>query len=268
MLALAGLVAVVAMAVFGLVFRARSGTAVVLAGVGSLALISGLLSLGPVVGEGVRDGGSWFGQQIGALQGRTCGILDRTGIRAPDPRIFDEPVRNPQGGVAMTPDEPDATAWAKGSLFGPIAVDVISGAGESEPVVMAPSADVWALIPPGRSVQWTDPAVVVAQVSGVPAVPATEILAQSRERWFVEPGLALQAPCVQSASIRSGVLGDVRYNVGRPTWVSSGLLAGGTRSWEGGCATPTSPQQAQCVVVFDTTRTAPPAQREITERVS
>lgn len=221
-------------------------TVVPLAG---LAVLAGLLSLVPVVVDGWRQPSSWFGQQMQGVRGRSCGLLEIIELQQPPRAAFDSPKVGE--GLVQAPVTPDTAVWARGPLFRPIGLDVLRGEATVAEVQLPPSPDVWAAVPvppDAQAVRSAQSGVVLASARQAPVAPARDVLSSSGAAWWVEPGLALQAPCVQSLSIREGVLAGARFSVGRPGWVGSGVLANDTQAFEAGCAVSNSGQRGQCVV--------------------
>lgn len=225
------------------------------------------LSLLPVVDEGLRHPASWFGQQAAALTGRTCGLLEAVEVRIPSPSVFDLPVVSE--GAGSLPVGPQSAVWAKGPLFVPVQVEVGSAGGDTKSQVLPPSTDVWAEVPlpaDATVVNWTQPGIAVVAAANVSAEPVLAVQPAQSPRWWVEPGLALQAPCVTSLPISSGVLSDARLSVGRPGWVGAGLLANTAQAAEASCAGSRSGLRGQCLVSLPPGETPLPG-RQVRESV-
>ena len=268
--AIALLVLIVAVLAWATARNSIAAGSAVMAMTWALVCIVVAASLGPVVTNGFSNRGSWFGQQLEVLQGRTCGLIDVVTMRAPQPSVFDNPVVSPT--IEQTTPMRDPSIWVRGSLFGPIALDLVQSDGGSSPVLIPASPAVWRLVQASEmdapvSVRWADPALAVVVAPGIPSVPARTVWDDSRSGWWVEPGLALQAPCVETASIRSGVIENVRHSVGAPGWSGAGLLANSPLTFEAGCADDAA-GSGRCLVNLDPAPGSTLDGREIVERVS
>jgi hypothetical protein len=204
-------------------------------------------ALAPVVQEGVGQPGSWVGQQMGVLSGRTCGALDVIDLARPS-------VSSLAAGVPSTGPVvdlgPEPAVWAKGPLFSPIRVDVESTDGTVSPQTLPPSGEIWARVslPAGaRSVSSVQEGVTLVVADAVPSESAATAHARTPGEWWVEPGLGLQVPCVKSASIREGTV-KAAFSVGRPASVARGLVVESVVSYEAGCAGAAQGGRGTCVV--------------------
>ncbi len=216
----------------------------------SLVGVSVVLSLTPVVVEGTQQPGSWFGQQLEIVRGRTCGVLDQVVMYRPPDTAFGEPVTG--NGLSTVPLGSDrASAWARGPLFLPIQVETVAQDGRVSTWALPPSSDMWTAIPLGsaaREVRWTQPGVAVVVVDPATGEPARSVNDRSAGAWWVEPGLALQAPCVRPTSIASGTIDTAEYSVGRPGWAGAGLLVNSPDAFEAGCITGVEGERGVCLV--------------------
>lgn len=230
--------------------------------------VSVALSLAPVVVEGVQQPGSWFGQQLAVAEGRTCGVMDQVVMVQPPETAFAGPVLGE--GLSRVPVRSDsASAWARGPLFSPIQVHVVAQDGQVSTRVLPSSADVWTAVPLGsgaREVRWTQPGVAVVVVDPTRAEPAALVHSGSAQSWWVEPGLALQAPCVSPVSITDGTIDTAEFSVGRPGWVGAGLLLNSPNSFDAGCVTSEQGERGVCLVAVPH-RPSPSPVRTVREAV-
>ena len=250
------LVAMIPTVLYALVCRSVSPSRAGALALAWVALVSSTLALAPVVTEGIAQPGSWFGQQLGVLKGRTCGVVDVIRLLRPDLGSLSTTAtsqRDPQ--VALGPDR---AAWARGPLFSPIRLDVVSADGSVAPQIMPPSGDIWALVPLPAEAE----AVISVQegVSVVTASVTSEAAgaahARTPDQWWVDPGFGLQTPCVDSVSIRSGTV-EAATSIGRPGWVGQGLLKNSTATHEAGCAGTERSAQGVCVVALPQSGVSP-----------
>lgn len=248
----AGLLALAA-AVWGLLsLRTRSAGSVVRSVLGVVGCSAVVLALAPVVVEGVQQPGSWFGQQLGVMQGRTCGLMDVVVMDEAGPTTFDAPDVNE--GLLSFEVTPDSSVWTRGTLFSPITVQTESQEGAVTSQTLPPSFDIWAKVqlPQGPATVRTSQVGSAFVVATVPESPASTVASVSRNSWWVEPGLALQVPCMQSVSIKDGTLAAAQYSVGRPGWAGSGLIANSPEAYEAGCAGGEQGARGACVVALPT----------------
>lgn len=249
----AGLLVVVIAAVVGGLIRGR--VPALQAVVGALAgtlLVTTTAALGPVVIDGTTQPGSWFGQQLGVISGRTCGALDVIDLARPSLTSLTLP--RPLSGPTVELGR-DPGAWVKGPLFSPIRVGVETGDGVVTTQTIPPSGEIWgkvSLPPDATSVTSVQEGVTVVTAQAVPSEPAADDHAGDPAGWWVEPGVALQVPCVQSASIRDGVV-DAAISVGRPAWVARGLVTNSVVAYEAGCVGTAPGVRGVCLVALPAT---------------
>lgn len=223
------------------------------AAVGALAgtlLLTTTAALGPVVVDGATRPGSWLAQQRGVLSGHTCGALDIVDLARPNLTSLTAPTpaTGPRVELGRNP-----AVWVKGPLFSPIRVDVETGDGVVTAQTIPPSGEIWgrvSLPPDATAVTSVQEGVTVVTATGVASQPAADVHASDRSQWWVEPGVALQVPCVESASIRGGVV-QAGVSVGRPTWVGRGLLTNSAVAYEAGCAGAEAQNRGVCLVTLE-----------------
>ncbi len=218
---------------------------------GMLAIASACavaLSLMPVVIEGLQQPGSWFGQQIGVLSGRTCGLVDTVTVNTPSVGTFATPATDASPAVIVGTG---AVAWGKGPLFGVITSQVELENGEQRQVLLASGADVWRLLPlptSANTLSVHQPGVAVAVDQNPVTAPASRLATSEPDVWWIEPGLGLQVPCLRSVSIADGTVSGVLNSVGRPSWVGAGVLRNSPLVYETGCAGKSLTGTGACLV--------------------
>ena len=220
------------------------------AAAGALAgtlLVTTTAALGPVVIDGTTQPGSWLGQQLGVLSGRTCGALDVIDVARPNPTSLTVPT--PGSGPRVELGQEPA-GWVKGPLFAPIRVDVEAGDGSVRPQTIPPSGEIWGMVSlplDPAAITSVQSGVTVVTAEGVAAESALDVHASDPSQWWVEPGTGLQVPCVKSASIRDGTV-SAEVSVGRPAGAGRGLVTNSVVAYEAGCAGAAQGGRGVCVV--------------------
>lgn len=248
-----------------LIARRRDVAAQGVAGLGAIVLVAALVSLGPLVVDGIRTPTSWVGQQVAAVHADTCGLVDAMNLQQTSASGFASPRHNVEAGVATLTKAPGQSVWAIGG-FGPMPLSVSSG-GTTTQLTLSPSPALWSLVPvpveQTATVRWADPTVALV------SAPVTQVPARERadQPWWVEPGLALQAPCLSTVSIRSGTIPVPQFSLGRPGWSGLGLRFSTSLMYDAACPAVTVSGR-QCLVALVRKDVSPATMREITERVS